>query len=190
MSIVHWSVVLTGLLFLVGFQPVSQGADPKKLVDARLIVEDDGGLFSEDGIKRAKETLSAWRDKLPQEVYIHTMKELPKSDKTTWEKIDKKNTSAVNDFWAELAKNGARTSKAKGIYMLICRSPGHIQVITDRPTRERGFQGSNERKVIALLRDSFTEAKEKPEKEQSEIRDKGLLKAIEYIKDQYRSFTK
>ena len=73
-----------------------------------------------------------------------------------------------------------------GVVVLICRSPGHIQVYSDKPTKNQGFTARDEELVMKELLEKMKEAKDKPEAEQAAIRDKGLLNAAEFVRDAYK----
>src|SRR5262249_16936753 len=108
---------------------------------------------------------------------IDTYASIPEDKKASYSE-DKKAQFFKN--WAmELAKN----DKAKGIYVLVCRSPGYVEVITDRETRNRGFSHDNEVKLAEMLRTAFRDAakhKDDPAKE-TQLRDDALKSAVDYV---------
>jgi uncharacterized protein len=90
----------------------------------------------------------------------------------------------VNRFWADFTQSDAKGDRAKGIYILICRSPGHIHILADKALRDRGFDNAKESRVREILFASFKDAKDKSDTEQTSIRDKGLLDAISYLRSE------
>lgn len=144
------------------------------------------GFFSDKGIAQAKEvmekTLFNGGLVLTVDVLAHPPqgREVPKDEKQR------------GKFFLELARQLATEDKARGIYILVCRSPGYVQVIADKATRERGLSEADERKVRDILLEGFREAakleKEKPE-QAVERRDKALVAAVQFVVEDLRNTT-
>src|SRR5207249_3889030 len=66
--------------------------------------------------------------------------------------------------------------------VLVCRSPGYIEVLVDETTRKRGFTNEKEQKIRDLLRASFVDAgKEPDETKKFQIRDNALLATVDFV---------
>lgn len=169
----------------------AQAKETKKVepvkTDARLIVADSAGLFSPDGIKKAKAALSEVRSAASREMHIVTFKELPESRKKTFEEI--KDPGPRDAFYVNWAKEEAKG--ARGVFVLICMNPARIQVLADKEVRSKGFTVQDDERVRDLLIERFRETR-KIEKEQEKmaLRDRGLLAAVEFVRDAYKKMTK
>lgn len=145
-----------------------------------LHVYDAGHLFSSGGSDRAKTALSNTMFSYGLSVTVDTYEKIPDARKGEY---NDNNKAAFFRKWAEDAAKGDR---AKGVYVLICRSPGYVEVIADKTTRDRGFSNENERKLRDIFLGAFKDAKAakdagKTDEEQVRIRDEALLGAVGYI---------
>jgi len=161
--------------------------DPPK-IEGRLIVDDGAGLFTTDGMKKAKAMFLDIKDRYSREMLIVTYKELTAAQKKDFEKLEK--PEAKQQFWSEWGKTEMAALKPHGVAVLICRSPGHIQVYADNSIRTQGFTVHDEQLVMKGLLETMKEAKDKPEAEQAAIRDKGLLNAAEFVRDAYKKMVR
>jgi hypothetical protein len=89
-------------------------------------------------------------------------------------------------FFEQWAKDAASADKARGVYVLVCRSPGYVQVIADKQTRDRGFGAANEQRLRDMFTTAFKDAAQakrdgKSDDEVAKIRDKGLSNAADYV---------
>ncbi len=157
-------------------------------VEAQLIVNDGGGMFTADGIKKAKAAMAEIKDHIPREMMVVTYRELTVAQKKEFEKLD--NPEARREFWSEWGKNELAGLKAHGVVVLICGSPGHLAVYVDRPVRDQGFTVRDEQLVERMLLEKFKEAAEKPEAERPAIHDKGLINAAEFVSDAYKKMVR
>lgn len=165
----------------------TKGKDLPK-ADARLVVDDGGGMFSAEGIKKAKTILAEVHDHYLFEMTILTFKDMPAEKKKTFEKLTTpaEKQRLFNDWAVEEAKG----RKARGVFVLVCRSPGYVHVIADKAIRDKGLTARDEELVKNFLLEKFREAKEQTEEEQDLIRDKGLRNAVEFVRDAYKKMVK
>lgn len=169
-------------------------AEPKKKetvlpkVEGRLIVQDQGDLFSPDGVKKAKSILAEVMDRSSREMFVVTYKELPEAKKKSFEKLD--NSADKQRFFEDWIKEELKGQQARGVVVFICRSPGHVHVLADKQIRDKGFGSSDEKQLVTILLEKFKEARDKPEEERAAIRDKGLLNAAEYVRDAYKKMVR
>ncbi len=177
------------LLILALASPFCSAAEPKKQketpkLEGHLIVDDGGGLFSGEGIKKAKSILAEVKDKSTLQCTFLTFKELPEAKKKEFAKLD--SAPEKERFFNAWTKEEAKDAGARGVVVLICRKPGHVHVLVDKQLHDKGFTHGDEEQVVKCLVEKFKEAKELPEDEQSAQRDKGLVNAAELIRDAYK----
>jgi hypothetical protein len=169
---------LTGLAMAVvaaGLVAAPALADKVTSAPGTLNVFDEGKLFTSAGIDKAKSAMNGTTFNHGLTMTIDTYGSIPEDKKASYSK-DKE-----EPFFRSWAQELAKNDKARGIYVLVCRSPGYVEVIADRETRDRGFKHEHEVKLKNTLLASFRSAKDKPEAEQFEIRDKGLKAAVDYV---------
>ena len=137
-------------------------------------------LFTADGIKRAESAMS-------NTMFSHGLTvTVDLYDKTPEGKTVPTDEAGKEKFFHEWAIERTRSDKAKGIYVLVCRHPGFVEVIADETTRERGFTNENEKQLKTKLTTVFRAANEakqagKTDAEQLQIRDEGLKSAVDFI---------
>jgi hypothetical protein len=148
-----------------------------------LIVEDSANLFSRDAIRQAKEEFATLKSTHERQVTIQTLASLPAADAEALKKIESNDKAAMNRFWSDFTKKEARADRAKGVFILVCRSPGHVHVIADKPMRDQGFTDSKESNIRQILFEGFAAAaKEKDAAVAQSIRDKGLMAAVNELR--------
>src|SRR5580700_10572059 len=96
-------------------QPKKQKDPPK--TEGQLIVNDGGGMFTADGIKKAKAALSEIKDHVPREMMVVTYRELTAAQKKEFEKLEK--PEAKREFWSEWGKSELAGLKAHGVVVLV-----------------------------------------------------------------------
>jgi len=131
-------------------------------------IKDDAGFFSQKALDKANAQLADLKKTNNKEVRIETFKTFPSGKADAVKKMDKAERARVFEKWA---RERATAEHAKGIFILICKDPGHVQVEDDKQTREQGF-GSTERdelrdKLLAGFREKDY--------------DKALLDAVDFI---------
>lgn len=145
-----------------------------------LHVYDGGSLFTSSAIDRGKVAMGKTMFERETVLTVDTHSSVPKDrklpeDKAEWPK-----------FFEGWAKAAAGADRAKGVYVLICRSPGYVQVLADKAARDRGFTAENEQRLRDMFLTAFKDAAQakkdgKSDEEAAKIRDKGLSNATEYV---------
>jgi uncharacterized protein len=126
-------------------------------------------------------------------MYILTFKELPEAKKKAFEKLDKDDKAARGKFFRDWAIEEAKDEKASGVFVLICRKPGQVEILADKAIRDKGFTHRDEEHIAELLISKLREAaetKDKTPQEQTAIRDKGLIAAVDFVRDAYKKMVK
>ncbi len=155
-------------------------AVPADLMSGELIVADKAEFFSDEAVNEAKKDFALLQSANERRVVIYTIKELPESAKTDLAK--RSSDKEKRDFWREFAIEQAKTDKKADVFVLICRSPGHLQVLTDETMRRGGFGQKEEDDIAKILLEKFKEAKDKPAKDAMALHDKALLEAVKELR--------
>lgn len=130
-------------------------------------IRDDGEFFSGKAIDKAESELAALKRATGKQVRIETFNKPPATNGEDVSKMDKTERAK---FFERIASERGTLEHTRGIYVLISKHPGHVQVEVDRQTRKEGF-GNSERNE---MRDKFLQSFEKKDY------DRGLLDAVAY----------
>jgi uncharacterized protein len=153
---------------------------PKKAGVLHVYGNADTKLFSEDGIKRAESSMRGTQFEGGMMLTIDTYPKIPDDMKASYKEDEKAR------FFNNWAKKRAGDDKAKGVYVLICRSPGYVEVIATNTTRERGFSDDDKVVVRDTFLNAFKEAAKakqdgKSDAEIVKIRDDALVSAVSFV---------
>jgi hypothetical protein len=164
------ALLATGALAL----PVQANKASKQ--NGSLTVFDEAKLFTASGLDKAKAAMNSTTFDQGLTVTIDTYEKIPENKKGAYSDANKER------FFKEWAKELATSDKAKGIYVLVCRHPGYVEVIADKRTRDRGFTHEDEMKLRDTLLTAFRDAaKEMDEAKQFAMRDAGLHSAVSFV---------
>ncbi|MCY2992811.1 MAG: TPM domain-containing protein [Planctomycetota bacterium] len=134
-------------------------------------VNDDGKFFSADAVARASQKIKDLYRDYQKDLLIDTVPLIPPSLKAEYDKEGKKK------FFQSWSRKRAGDVKVKGIYILICRQPGHLQIEVDETTRDRGFPLAERNRLMQKLLPLLDEKK----------CDAALLEAVDVITTTLRS---
>jgi uncharacterized protein len=115
-------------------------------------VTDDAGFFSRKALDKANEQLAGLKKETGKEVRIETVKAVPSEKKVDVAKMEKSERSRFFEKWTV---DRAKAEHVKGIFVLICKDPGHVQVVVDRQTREQGFGVTDEKQLADKFLEGF-----------------------------------
>ena len=172
------------LLALVGLLATSGQALASKqvaLTEARLNISDNAGLFSLEARSKAKAEFAKLKTDYECQVTIYTIKELSGPDLEDQKKAKADKTEGR--FWHTYAERMAKDDRDKGIFILICRSPGYVEIIADKQVRAAGLKEASEEEISKKFYTSFYAAKGKPEAEAQTLRDSALVDVAKILHD-------
>ncbi len=107
------------------FRPRFEAAEPK--------VSDRAGFFSKSAVEQATRKIQEIRHRFKVEVVIETFPSIPDNMKAAYKPEEK------NEFFRRWAETRATDEGVKGIYVLICKNPGHLQIEPDKSVRRQAF---------------------------------------------------
>jgi hypothetical protein len=176
-----WTGLALAALLACGLVAVpayaSKLAPPKEPGVLRVI--DEAKMFSPGAVKSAESHMRSVRFDHGLTLVIDTHATIPPERKAEFDRAtDDKARGEVFDAWAKSLWTG---DKAEGIYVLICRHPGAVVVLTDDESRNRGFTKDNENKLRDSIRAGLKEAAAKPEAERAAARDGVLKSAVDFV---------
>lgn len=128
-------------------------------------IKDEAKLFSEDARDKANQKLRQIYRDYHKDLLIETFPEVPKD-------LQKDLADKGKDkFFADWALHKAREADVNGVYVLICKHPGHVQVEVGNETRKKAFTLDNRSKLIKTLVENFRDKKY----------DQGLTEGVDYV---------
>ena len=113
----------------LGFARPAQAAVPK--------VNDQAGFFSKSAIDQATATLQDIQRRYKVEVVVETFPSIPQDMRARFDSA--KPEAEKNRFFQRWAEIRASDEGVKGVYVLICKSPGHLQIEPDESVRRKAF---------------------------------------------------
>jgi TPM domain len=143
---------------------------------ARADVRDNGRIFSADAIAKAKATISDIEKHYHRRVVVETFAEIP-SDKLASYDVAGKDKAARAKFFRDWLRDRAKADGATGVFVLICKQPGHIEVEADTETHKKDFTSDDVRELRSQLVEAFQEKKF----------DDGLIAGVDFIETAMKS---
>lgn len=131
-------------------------------------VKDGGGFFSASAIEKANQKITDIERRFHRDLEIETVQTVPKDKVDQVKTMDASERSKFFEAWA---RSRARGEAVNGIYILICRQPGHFTVLVGNKTQNRDFTLSDRKKLV----DQLGTALGKKEF------DSGLLEAVNFV---------
>jgi uncharacterized membrane protein YgcG len=134
-------------------------------------VRDTGGMFKPETIKEANAIIRAIKHDHGQDLLVESYPGIPADKKAEYEKV-KDNKEKRKHFFAEWARARFRAAEVNGVYILITKDPGYLQIEVGNVTAERAFTMDNRDHLEALMLKDF----------KAKDYDKGLLDGVEYVR--------
>ena len=118
----------------------TEGGEPK--------ITDWGLCFSDSAKEHAMARLMDVNQRFKVEVMIETFPSIPDNMKAQYQPD---NPEEKANFFRRWAVSRTEDENIKGIYILICKSPGHLQIEPDKTTRVRAFTLEDSAKLIKRM---------------------------------------
>ncbi len=115
-------------------------------------ITDDAGFFSREALDKADARLADLKKATGKEVRIESVKAVPADKKADVAKMERGERSRFFEKWAV---DRATAEHVKGIFVLICKDPGHVHVVVNKQTREQGFGVTDEKQLADKFLDGF-----------------------------------
>ena len=135
-------------------------------------LKDDGHFFKPETVERVTGEIKKIHDDFGKQLVIETYAAIPEARKADWDaaKDDPKTKSAFFGKWL-----GERTHdlEVNGVYILIVKDPGHLEVKAGKKTKEKTFTEANQNKLSDILITAF----------KAKNYDEGLQTGVDYFRD-------
>jgi hypothetical protein len=121
---------------------------PAALAEARSSsIKDFAGLFHPETVIEAKHLIRDLRGTEGVSLVIETVPAVPEAEGKRLKHAGRKE---IERFFAAWAGDRARAAQARGVYVLICQEPKHVQVVTG-PEAKDAFTAKNAEALRRLL---------------------------------------
>src|SRR5262245_2762608 len=157
---------LPSLMIMVPLMTVLAGSP------ARAEIRDHGRVFSDDAISKAKATISDIEKHYHRRIVVETFSEIP-GEKLAAYDLAGKDKAARAKFFRDWLQDRAKADGATGVFILICKKPGHVEVEAGTETRKKDFSDADAKELRSQFRESFNENKF----------DEGLLSGLDFIEN-------
>lgn len=169
-SFLRWTVLPAVLLGWIGIAAAALVAE----------VRDEGGFFSADATQKANEVIKEIHKDFKKDLLIETIKTVPAEKTDEFKKLDKAGQSKFFKSWA---RERARQAEVNGVYILVIKDPGHLEVEVGNETQKKDFTIANRDELADKLLAKFKDAnKVKDEADKKKIYDEALLEAVRYVR--------
>lgn len=154
-----WPVVLLAGLLAGGPAPAA----------ATSGVEDGAGFFSADAVQKARDGIKEIKDQFNKDLLIQTFKTIP-AERKEGQNLQ---GEARQQFYKKWVDDRIKETNLHGVYVLITRSPGRVEVGVSEDTLKRGFPVADRDRLSKLLLAKF----------QAKEYDAGLLDGVRLVHD-------
>jgi len=150
-------IPLWSLFFLPAFVAPAWGADRQLYDNARM--------FTAETSDRANEILSRIKKDYDKDVVVETFASIPDSLRSQFEHQDRR------EFFENWLRSRAQHYGVNGIFVLICREPGRLELEPGLQTRQKAFTLKDRDDAVKLMAADFRDNKF----------DAGLIAGLELI---------
>jgi uncharacterized membrane protein YgcG len=139
-------------------------------------IKDEGKFFSPEALKKANEQIRELYRKYDRDLLIETYPSVPADKK---DKIKEMSKQDRDKFFLEWAKSRADAAVVRGVYILICKEPGRIEVYR---TQKGGsfLDAASRNKLIKSMTEEFGDKEY----------DKGLMAGIKFVQEKMAAANK
>src|SRR5208283_4564577 len=137
-------------------------------------VKDDAGFFTPTSVTKANDEIKDIKQFWKKDLQIESFKGVPAGELNRFNTL---NDAGKKKFFADWATARARASSIEGIYILLCKQPGHLEVEVSDETSKKAFPAADRDKLRDLLLAHF-KAKEY---------DKGLAETVDFVRGRFEA---
>lgn len=116
-------------------------------------IRDDGKFFSPEVVTKATEDLNRLENRSRLEARIETYETLPVEKQEAFNKLTTREER--DKVFLRWLQERAKTESATGVFILITRKPGHLDVEMSNALRQRGFGNAQRNEVRDILVKNF-----------------------------------
>lgn len=138
-------------------------------------IRDEAKLFSSDAVEKANQKIKEIYRDYDKDLFIETVLAIPKNLQDKYKELGK------GRFFVDWAEKRAADEGVKGIYVLICKEPAHLQVTVNKLRPATAFTRENGQKLSRIMLEKFAERKT------DKRFDAGLLAGVDFVQSTLRA---
>ena len=108
-------------------------------------VKDDGKFFSAEALEKANKKIRQIYSDFGCDVVVETVPAIPADLEAKYKELGR------DKFFLQWAERRAGELGVNGVFILVCKSPGRVEVVIGGPTGKRRLGGDRERIVNKML---------------------------------------
>jgi len=139
-------------------------------------VKDNAGYFSAPALQQANQKIAELEKKHQTQIHVETYDSVPEADKAASVRWSAADRGRYFDSW--ITKR-AGLLNAKGVFILICKNPPHLDVAAGKSLKSRGFQQTQRASVQNTLLANFRKKEY----------DQGLTAALDDLESSFQLLT-
>jgi uncharacterized membrane protein YgcG len=116
-------IVLATAISMVALLVTARVCTADDFATTAAAVHDNAGIFSADAVAKAEAAITQIRDRHHRDLRIETFPQLSDEQRAAFDRQGKAR------FFAQWAADRARNAEVDGVFILICMSPGHVEVV-------------------------------------------------------------
>src|SRR5262245_15640435 len=121
---------------------------------AQAEVHDHARLFSAEKVTQANSMIKDIEQKYHRQIAVETFDSLPPEKANA---IAGKNKTERNRTFRDWAHERVKATGARGVFILITKNPGHVEIVVDDATRNKEFTSADEQALVERLIGDFRE---------------------------------
>ena len=128
-------------------------------------VKDEGKFFSAEALEKANKKIRQIYTDFACDVVVETVPAVPADMEAKYKELGR------DKFFLEWAQKRAKEIGVNGVYVLVCKSPGRVEVFLSGPTGKRRFAEGDRDRIVNKMLGPFRDKKF----------DEGLTAALDFI---------
>ncbi len=128
-------------------------------------VKDEGKFFTADELERANKKIRQIYTDFGCDVVVETVPAIPADLEAKYKELGR------DKFFLQWAEKRAGELGVNGVYVLVCKSPGRVEVVVGGPTGKRRFAGGDRGRIVNKMLGPFRDKKF----------DEGLTAALDFV---------
>lgn len=137
-------------------------------------VNDEGRFFSAAAVDKASQKINDIYRDYGKDLLIETVPRIPDDLQQRYKALGRRK------FFVDWAMKRAEESGCKGVYLLLCKSPGYLQIYVGEVTRRRGFTLEDRNRLFHTMRPFL-------DKKDQKNNDAALMLAVNTVESTLRS---
>jgi uncharacterized membrane protein YgcG len=135
-------------------------------------VKDGAGFFSRATMDEVSAAIKDIKNFYQKDILVETFPGVPAKDVKRFRAL---NATGRSKYFSKWAIRRARAARVEGVYVLVCKKPGHLEVTVRDATTKKGFPATDRIKLRDMLLARFKQKKF----------DQGLTEGVQFVHSRF-----